>query len=158
MTFADKGYQGAGGSIRTPFKRHRRRRRLSRREKAVNRSHAKIRAIGERAIATLKCWKLLAKLHCCPKRATNLLAAILVLQLVESEGVVTREGYKIPTRYTHRQLATMIGSKRETVTKAFTLLQQAGAVELKRRHIHVRDIEALKKIAARHDSVSSQIL
>jgi hypothetical protein len=85
MTFADKGYQGAGGSIRTPFKRHRRRPRLSRREKAVNRSHAKIRAVGERAIATVKCWKLLTKLHCCPKRATALLAAILVLQLVEEQ-------------------------------------------------------------------------
>jgi len=81
--------------------------------------------------------------------------ASFILQLIESEGVVTREGYKIPTRYTHRQLAAVIGSKRETVTKAFTLLQRAGAVELKRRHIHVRDIEALKKIAARHDSVSS---
>jgi uncharacterized protein (DUF952 family) len=23
MTFADKAYQGAGGSVRTPFKRHR---------------------------------------------------------------------------------------------------------------------------------------
>ena len=85
MTFADKGYQGAGGTVRTPFKRHRRRPRLSRREKAVNRSHAKIRAVGERAIATIKCWKLLAKLHCCPKRATALLAAILVLQLVEEQ-------------------------------------------------------------------------
>jgi hypothetical protein len=83
MTFADRGYQGACGGVRTPFKRHRRRRRLSRREKAVNRSHARIRALGERAIATIKCWKLLAKLHCCPKRATALLAAILVLQLVE---------------------------------------------------------------------------
>jgi hypothetical protein len=85
MTFADKGYQGAGGSVRTPFKRHRRRPRLSRREKAVNRGHARIRAVGERAIATVKCWKLLAKLHCCPKRATALLAAILVLQLVEEQ-------------------------------------------------------------------------
>src|SRR3712207_5949173 len=73
--------------------------------------------------------------------------ASFILQLVESEGVVTREGYKIPTRYTHRQLATMIGSKRETVTKAFTLLQQAGAVELKRRRIHVQDIGALKRVA-----------
>ena len=85
MTFADRGYQGAGGSVRTPFKRHRLRPRLSRRQKAVNRSHARIRAIGERAIATLKSWKLLAKLHCCPKRATALLAAILVLQLVEEQ-------------------------------------------------------------------------
>ena len=70
-----------------------------------------------------------------------------ILQLVESEGVMTAEGPKIPTRYTHRQLATMIGSKRETVTKAFTLLQQAGAIELKRRRIHVRDIETLRKVA-----------
>jgi CRP/FNR family transcriptional regulator, cyclic AMP receptor protein len=73
--------------------------------------------------------------------------ASFILQLIESEGVVTSEGPKIPTRYTHRQLATMIGSKRETVTKAFTLLQQAGAVELRRRRIHVRDIEALKNLA-----------
>jgi DNA-binding transcriptional regulator YhcF (GntR family) len=41
----------------------------------------------------------------------------------------------------------MIGSKRETVTKAFTLLQQAGAVELKRRRIHVKDVEILKRVA-----------
>jgi len=73
--------------------------------------------------------------------------ASLILQLVESEGVMTTEGPKIPTRYTHRQLATMIGSKRETVTKAFTLLQQAGVVQLKRRRIHVKDIEALRKVA-----------
>jgi CRP/FNR family transcriptional regulator, cyclic AMP receptor protein len=73
--------------------------------------------------------------------------ASFILQLVESEGVVTREGYKVPTRYSHRQLATMIGSKRETVTKAFTLLQQSGAVELKRRRIHVKDMETLKRVA-----------
>jgi hypothetical protein len=65
-TFADKGYQGAGDTVRTPFKRHHRRPPLSRNQKAVNRAQAKIRGIGERAIATLKCWKLLAKLHCCP--------------------------------------------------------------------------------------------
>jgi hypothetical protein len=41
----------------------------------------------------------------------------------------------------------MIGSKRETVTKAFTLLQETGTVELKRRRIHVRDIRGLKKVA-----------
>jgi CRP/FNR family transcriptional regulator len=60
---------------------------------------------------------------------------------------MTAEGPKIPTRYTHRQLATMIGSKRETVTKAFTLLQETGTVELKRRRIHVRDIQGLQKVA-----------
>jgi CRP/FNR family transcriptional regulator, cyclic AMP receptor protein len=74
--------------------------------------------------------------------------ASFILQLVESEGIMTAAGPKIPTRYTHRQLATMIGSKRETVTKAFTLLQQAGTIELRRRRIHVKDIEALKKVAS----------
>jgi hypothetical protein len=85
MTFADKGYQSAGGTVRTPVKRHHRRPPLSRSQKAVNRSHAKIRGIGERAIATLKTWKLLAKLRCCPQRATAILAAILVPQLAEEQ-------------------------------------------------------------------------
>ena len=84
LTFADRGYQGAGGSVRTPFKRHRRRPRLSRREKAVNRSHARIRALGERAIATLKTWRLLGKLRCCPRRATTIVQAILALHHVEN--------------------------------------------------------------------------
>jgi hypothetical protein len=70
MTFADKAYQGAGGTIRTPFKRHRYRPRLSRRQKAVNRSHARVRARGERAVATLKTWKVLTKLRCSPSRTT----------------------------------------------------------------------------------------
>jgi hypothetical protein len=70
MTFADKAYQGARGSIRTPFKRHRYRPKLTRWQKKVNRSHAKIRAIGERANATLKGWKVLTRLRCSPHRAT----------------------------------------------------------------------------------------
>jgi DDE superfamily endonuclease len=76
-------YQGAGGTIRTPFKRHRHRPWLSRGQRDVNRAHARIRAIGERAVATLKSWKVLSKLRCCPHRATALVQAILVLQLVE---------------------------------------------------------------------------
>jgi hypothetical protein len=84
MTFADKGYQGARGSVRTPFKRRRFRPKLSRRQKAVNRAHAKIRARGERAIATLKTWKVLTKLRCCPRRATAIVQAILVLHHAEA--------------------------------------------------------------------------
>ncbi|WBB82118.1 transposase family protein [Micromonospora sp. WMMD882] len=85
MTFADKGYQGAGGTIRTPFKRHRHRPRLSRRQKTVNRGHARIRAVGERAVATLKTWKILTKLRCCPRRAITIVQAILVLHAVEND-------------------------------------------------------------------------
>ncbi|MBG0569368.1 transposase family protein [Actinoplanes aureus] len=84
MTFADKAYQGAGGIIRTPFKRHRYRPRLSRRQKAVNRSHARVRARGERAVSTLKTWNILTKLRCSPSRTTAIVQAILVLHHVEN--------------------------------------------------------------------------
>ncbi|MFB9876650.1 transposase family protein [Planobispora siamensis] len=82
-TFADKGCQGAGGTIRTPFKRHPHRPRLSRHHKSVNRAHARIRAIGERAVATLTAWKILSRLRCCPHRAAKIVQAVLVLQAAE---------------------------------------------------------------------------
>ena len=70
-----------------------------------------------------------------------------ILRLLESEGLVTPEGYKIPTRYTHRQLATMIGARREAVTRALNKLQQEGAVQLSNRYIYIHDTEALRRIA-----------
>jgi CRP-like cAMP-binding protein len=42
--------------------------------------------------------------------------ATQILVLVDSEGVVSREGYRIPTYYTHEQLGSMIGCKRVAVT------------------------------------------
>jgi CRP/FNR family transcriptional regulator len=74
------------------------------------------------------------------------LAGIIVL-LVESEGVRTSAGYRIPAHYTHERLGTMIGVNRVAVTRAFGLLQDEGVVELRRRLIHVTDIEALRRSA-----------
>lgn len=45
----------------------------------MNRYHAKIRALVERAMATLKNWRLLRKLRCSTTRITNLVQAILAL-------------------------------------------------------------------------------
>ncbi|WP_372412137.1 transposase family protein [Streptomyces luteireticuli] len=77
--WADKGYQGAGGTVRVPYRG--RRKNLSRGQRAVNRAHAKIRAIGERAMATLKNWRLLRKLRCSTTRITPTVHAILTLNL-----------------------------------------------------------------------------
>jgi CRP/FNR family transcriptional regulator, cyclic AMP receptor protein len=75
--------------------------------------------------------------------------ASLILALVQSEGVVTREGhYKIVAHYTHEQLAAMIGATRGSVTRAFRKLQDSGCVRLVRRLIHVVDLEALKRSAS----------
>jgi CRP/FNR family cyclic AMP-dependent transcriptional regulator len=70
-----------------------------------------------------------------------------ILRLVESEGVVTREGYRILTPYTHRQLGTMIGANREAVTRAFGRLRSEGVVELRDRRIFVTDPEGLRQTA-----------
>ena len=75
--------------------------------------------------------------------------ASLILDLVQGEGVVTREGhYKIATHYTHEQLAAMIGANRGSVTRAFTKLQDSGCVRLFRRQIYVVGLEALKRRAS----------
>ena len=73
--------------------------------------------------------------------------ATLILTLVDSEGVVSSESYRIPTHYTHEQLASMIGCKRVAVTRAFRKLEEGGAVELKERRIVVKDMDALKGLA-----------
>jgi CRP-like cAMP-binding protein len=75
--------------------------------------------------------------------------ASLILDLVQSEGVVTREGhYKIVAHYTHEQLAAMIGANRGSVTRAFRKLQDSGCVRLIRRLIYVVDLDALKRFAS----------
>ena len=80
------------------------------------------------------------------KDVRSRLAGIIVL-LVESEGVTSGTGYRIPAHYTHERLGTMIGANRVAVTRAFGLLQDEGVVELRRRLIHVTDIDALRRSA-----------
>src|SRR5215203_1306766 len=75
--------------------------------------------------------------------------ASLILFLVESEGVQVPGEIRIPTRYTHEHLGTMIGANREAVTRAFGHLQDEGAIQLRRRLIYVEDVEALERAAGR---------
>ncbi|MFJ7268015.1 transposase family protein [Streptomyces sp. NPDC099050] len=73
--WADKAYQGAGRHIRVPF----RGRRLKRWKRRHNSSHAKIRCVGEQAMAVLKAWRLLRKLRCSTNRITDIVKAVLFL-------------------------------------------------------------------------------
>jgi DDE superfamily endonuclease len=81
--WADKGYRGAGGTVRTPC--WGRWETLSIGQQAVNRSHAKIRALVEQAMATLKAWRLLRKLRCSTTRITSIVQAVLTLHLASSD-------------------------------------------------------------------------
>ncbi len=55
--------------------------------------------------------------------------------------------HRMLPRYTHQQLASMVESNREAVTRAFGRLRKAGAVELRNRQIYVTDAEALNRLA-----------
>ena len=71
-----------------------------------------------------------------------------ILRLLEDEGVVDRRGgYRLPAAYTHDELGAMVGANRVAVTRALGRLQDEGAVELRRRIIHVRDQDALQRVA-----------
>jgi DNA-binding transcriptional regulator YhcF (GntR family) len=81
---------------------------------------------------------------------TPVTSAIFLCELTWTPFFLTvpyGESYRIPTHYTHEQLASMIGCKRVAVTRAFRRLEEGEAVELKDRRIVVKDIDALKDLA-----------
>ena len=73
--------------------------------------------------------------------------ASLILRIAEREGVVTKGGIMVPTRYTHERLGTMIAAKRVAVSRAFNQLRQEGAVEVEQRYVYIKNKETLKRIA-----------
>jgi len=77
--------------------------------------------------------ELAEKLHASEARYSDIVGkdvparlATLILTLLDSEGMVSSESYRIPTRYTHEQIASMIGCRRVAVTRAFSKLKEAG--------------------------------
>ncbi|WP_217166058.1 transposase family protein [Streptomyces sp. AC512_CC834] len=67
--WADKAYQGADGIIRVPFRGLR----LKLRQRRHNSTHARIRCLGEQAMAALEGWRLPRELRC----GTNRVAAVV---------------------------------------------------------------------------------
>ncbi|WP_433462487.1 transposase family protein [Spirillospora sp. CA-128828] len=82
LVLADKGYNGAGEPLFTPYKGRNKPEHL----KNANRSHARLRSPGERANAQFKSGRILRKLRCCPHRAGHLAKAIHVLQARETHA------------------------------------------------------------------------
>jgi len=85
-----------------------------------------------------------------PARLAN-----LILRLSTNEGIMCREGIKIPTTYTHQQLGTMIGAEREAVTRALTKLREERAIEVMGRRIHIKDREVLEQAAEARSAARS---
>jgi hypothetical protein len=74
-TTADSGYQGAGGTVRTPIKRPKGKGHNGW-EKVANSALAKFRAPAERPFAELKRWRVLDRLRISPNRITKVVHGI----------------------------------------------------------------------------------
>lgn len=78
-----------------------------------------------------------------PQRLASLLLELAQEMAGPSEGPLA-----LPVRYTHQQLAEMIGTYRETVTKVLNDFRQRGLIRIERGRIVVLDPEALKEMAS----------
>ena len=107
----------------------------------------------EMAIKTIRL--LSERLAACEGRLSDLVRkevvarlAGLILSLGEYQGVVVGDGSRrLPARYTHQQLASMVGSNREAITRALGRLRKAGAVEIRDRYIYATDVDTLNHLA-----------
>nr|WP_116209054.1 transposase family protein [Streptomyces olivoreticuli] len=80
LVLADRAYQGAGATVRTPHYGHRE---LPKHYRRFNRAHARLRTPGERASARLKTWRVLRRARCSTNR---IIQAVHTLLTRESSG------------------------------------------------------------------------
>jgi hypothetical protein len=77
-TTADSGYQGAGGTVRTPIKRPKGKGHNGF-EKQANSALSQLRAAAEHPFAALKRWRILDRVRISPNRIITLIRALFVI-------------------------------------------------------------------------------
>jgi CRP/FNR family cyclic AMP-dependent transcriptional regulator len=70
---------------------------------------------------------------------------IALLDLAEKHGVQTEKGIKIDMELTHQELAEMVGTAREVVSRILNDFRKTNCVEIEKHHITITDKEELKK-------------
>ncbi|MFI0107840.1 transposase family protein [Streptomyces parvus] len=83
LVLADRAYQGAGATFRTPYYHHRDQ---PEHYQQFNRDHARLRAPGERAFAQLKAWRLLRRARCSTRRISTIVQAVHTLLTCSYSG------------------------------------------------------------------------
>jgi hypothetical protein len=83
LVLADRAYQGAGATFRTPYYHHSEQ---PEHYQQFNRDHARLRAPGERAFAQLKSWGILRRARCSTSRISRTVQAIHVLLTCDYPG------------------------------------------------------------------------
>ncbi|MDP2983188.1 MAG: Crp/Fnr family transcriptional regulator [Candidatus Latescibacter sp.] len=69
----------------------------------------------------------------------------ILLQLAEESGEKTPEGIVIRSRPTHQDLANMVGTTRETVTRILKQIENGNYITLSGKDVTILDTERLKR-------------
>src|SRR3990172_10217204 len=70
--------------------------------------------------------------------------ALLLMRLAEAYGEPHGGGRRLALRFTHQDLASMIGATRETVTNVLHRFRDDGLITVEDRHIVIRDLGRLE--------------
>ena len=78
-------------------------------------------------------------------RAEERLAAFLLnlVQRLQARGFSSQE---LILRMTREEIGSYLGMKLETVSRTFSRFAEEGLIEVKQRHIHIQNAEALKRL------------
>lgn len=68
-----------------------------------------------------------------------------IIRLSEQHGVSGEGGLLIDIKLTHQQLANMVGTVRESVTKVLQEMQEEGSLSIDKKMITIRDLDAIKR-------------
>ena len=69
-----------------------------------------------------------------------------LIDLAERYGIESPSGTRIELKLTHQELANLVGTARETITRILTEFQDAGCVTVDGRYLVIRDREALESL------------
>ncbi|RRR62548.1 transposase family protein, partial [Streptomyces sp. RP5T] len=83
LVLADRAYQGAGATFRSPYYHHREQ---PEHYQQFNRDHARLRAPGERAFARLKSWRIMRRARSSTRRISRTVQAIHTLMTCDYSG------------------------------------------------------------------------
>ena len=71
-----------------------------------------------------------------------------LLELADRFGEPCADGLRISLRISQEELAAWAGASREAASKALRDLREMGLIETGRHHVTVRDLDALRRLAA----------
>lgn len=80
-------------------------------------------------------------------RTVSARLASLLLRLAEAYGESNGRGMRLALRLTHRDMASMIGATRETVTSTLNRFREDGFIDVEQRHLIITDAEGLRRIS-----------